>query len=198
MSTGTAKPMPTEPLPPEPVAICELMPITRPAASSSGPPELPGLIEASVWMTLEIWKPLGASIWRCLAETMPVVTVRERPNGLPIAIVGSPTFTSLGVAERERLEAVHLRRVDLQHREVGGGVAAADLGVDAVALLVEAHRDAVGALDHVGVGDDRALACRPRSPSRWRCPGSSSPKGDSLSRWTPRASMNTTPLPSSR
>ena len=37
------------PLPP--VAICELMPITRPAASSSGPPELPGLIAASVWIT---------------------------------------------------------------------------------------------------------------------------------------------------
>ena len=75
MLTGTAKPMPTEPWPP-PVAICELMPITRPWASSSGPPELPGLIDASVWITLLIEKPLGASIWRWSADTIPVVTVR--------------------------------------------------------------------------------------------------------------------------
>ena len=51
MSIGTAKPMPTLPPPPVPVSIWELMPMTRPAASISGPPELPGLIAASVWMT---------------------------------------------------------------------------------------------------------------------------------------------------
>ena len=72
---GTAKPIPTEPWPP-PVAIWLLMPITWPRAFSSGPPELPGLIEASVWMTSLIGKPLGASTWRWSAETMPVVTVR--------------------------------------------------------------------------------------------------------------------------
>ncbi len=42
-----------------------------------------------------IAKPLGAWIWRCSAETTPVVSVRSRPKGLPIAIVGSPTWTSL-------------------------------------------------------------------------------------------------------
>ena len=56
---GIAKPMPTEPLEP-PVAICELIPMTSPRASISGPPELPGLIDASVWMTLSIWKLFGA------------------------------------------------------------------------------------------------------------------------------------------
>ena len=91
---GIAKPMPTLPLPPPPVSICELMPITSPSASISGPPELPGLIAASVWITCEIEKPLGAWIWRCRAETMPLVTVRSRPNGLPIATTGSPTSTS--------------------------------------------------------------------------------------------------------
>ncbi len=89
--TGTAKPMPTEPWPPL-VAIWELMPIARPWASSSGPPELPGLIEASVWMTFEIEKPLGASISRPRADTMPVVTVRWNPSGFPIATTGSPTW----------------------------------------------------------------------------------------------------------
>ena len=69
VSIGTAKPMPTLPLLPlPPVAICELMPITRPAASISGPPELPGLIAASVWMTSSISKPLGAWIVRWTAE----------------------------------------------------------------------------------------------------------------------------------
>ena len=54
---GTANPIPT--LPPDCDAICELTPITLPVASSSGPPELPGLIGASVWITESIWKPSG-------------------------------------------------------------------------------------------------------------------------------------------
>ena len=91
---GIANPMPTEPLPP-PVAIWELMPITRPSPSISGPPLFPGLIEASVWITLEIEKPLGARISRATADTIPVVTVRVKPNGLPIATTGSPTCAEL-------------------------------------------------------------------------------------------------------
>ena len=90
---GIAKPMPTLPLPLPPVSIWELIPITLPAASISGPPELPGLIAASVWITLEIEKPSGAWIWRWRAETMPLVTVRSSPKGLPIATTGSPTST---------------------------------------------------------------------------------------------------------
>ena len=91
MLIGTAKPMPTLPSLPPPVWIWELIPITLPSASISGPPELPGLIAASVWITCEIEKPLGAWIWRCRAETMPAVTVRSSPKGLPIATTGSPT-----------------------------------------------------------------------------------------------------------
>ena len=48
-------------------------------------------------MTWSIVKPLGALIWRCSAETTPVVSVRSRPNGLPIATVGSPTCRPLDV-----------------------------------------------------------------------------------------------------
>ena len=48
MLAGTAKPMPCEP--PEREKIAVLMPTSRPAMSTSGPPELPGLIAASVWM----------------------------------------------------------------------------------------------------------------------------------------------------
>ena len=49
MSTGMAKPIPA--LAPEGLAIYVLTPMRRPALSSNGPPELPGLMAASVWMT---------------------------------------------------------------------------------------------------------------------------------------------------
>ena len=45
---GTAKPMPIEP--PEGEMISVLTPITSPARLNSGPPELPRLMAASVWM----------------------------------------------------------------------------------------------------------------------------------------------------
>ena len=88
VSTAIAKPTPLDWR--EEDAICEFTPITWPSASSSGPPELPGLIAASVWRTPEIGKPLGDWISRSSAEMMPVVTVPERPNGLPMAIASSP------------------------------------------------------------------------------------------------------------
>ena len=72
-------------LPVLPVEICEVTPITRPAASISGPPELPWLIAASVWIAWSIGSVFGASICRCTALTTPVVSVRVKPNGLPIA-----------------------------------------------------------------------------------------------------------------
>ena len=49
---GIAKPTPS--LPPESLSICALTPITCACASSSGPPELPWLIAASVWMESSI------------------------------------------------------------------------------------------------------------------------------------------------
>src|SRR5690606_12217983 len=52
MSMGTAKPMPT--LPPAGAMIAVLIPTSWPFAVTSAPPELPGLIEASVWMKSSI------------------------------------------------------------------------------------------------------------------------------------------------
>jgi hypothetical protein len=78
--------MPTEPPVCEKIAV--LMPTRAPRASTSAPPELPGLTDASVWMKSSYGpEPMK----RSLALTMPVVTVWSRPNGLPIAITGSPT-----------------------------------------------------------------------------------------------------------
>ena len=56
---GMAKPMPS--LPPDSLLICVLTPTTRPAAFRSGPPELPWLMAASVWIEFEIVKLFGRS-----------------------------------------------------------------------------------------------------------------------------------------
>ena len=90
MSIGMAKPMPLLP-----AAIAVLMPMTLPSASSSGPPELPGLIAASVWMRLlRDWSP-SVVIERPLAETMPLVTEFEYvPSGLPMATTSWPTLSA--------------------------------------------------------------------------------------------------------
>jgi hypothetical protein len=45
---GMAKPSPS--LPPPRERMEEFTPITSPSALTSGPPELPGLMEASVWI----------------------------------------------------------------------------------------------------------------------------------------------------
>ena len=71
-----------------------MIPITLPSASSSGPPELPRLIAASVWIALSIEKSVSASIVRFLAETTPTESDCCSPNGLPIAATGSPTANS--------------------------------------------------------------------------------------------------------
>ena len=141
--------------PEPPVSICELMPITSPASFSSGPPELPGLIGASVCSTLSIVKPFGAVIWRCSAEITPVVSVRSRSNGLPIASTGSPTCDGARVAERQRMQRQPVGR-DPQDREIVRGVLADHLRFDRLAFF-EAHRDLDRVLDDVIVGQDRAV-----------------------------------------
>ena len=103
-------------LPPDWLWIWALTPITWPAASSSGPPELPWLIGASVWIESLIEKLFGESIVRWSALTMPLVTVWASPNGLPIATTGSPTWTASelpnvsGVEQRRRAPRCARRR----------------------------------------------------------------------------------------
>ena len=53
------------------------MPITFPFASSTGPPELPGFMAASVWIACATVKPFGASMVRSTPETMPVLMLRS-------------------------------------------------------------------------------------------------------------------------
>ena len=88
--------------------------MTAPVASKSGPPELPGLMEASIWMALVMTRSEDACVWswevesssmdtstgRFSAETMPVVTVLDRPSGAPIAMTGAPTWRVEEVVKR--------------------------------------------------------------------------------------------------
>ena len=144
--------MPTFPVAVSPVSICVFTPMTWPRLLISGPPELPWLMGASVWMTWSMVKRLGAVIRRCRALTIPAVTVRSSPNGFPIATTGSPTRTSVGVTEWERSERAR-GRVHAEHCKIRRRVAADDFGLDRVAVG-EADRDLVRALDDVVVGDD--------------------------------------------
>src|SRR6476469_9399019 len=102
-----AKPTPMEPawLPSEDCdneAIAELIPMTAPFMSTSAPPELPGLMAASVCtalITVSCDCPAASAspevrTGRFRAETMPDVTVAERPSGEPIATTGWPTARS--------------------------------------------------------------------------------------------------------
>src|ERR1051326_7497454 len=91
VSTGTAKPTPS---PPPPVdLIWELMPITWPLALSSGPPELPWLIAASVWMALLMSNDVSDVMLRLSAEITPTDSDCSSPNGLPMAATGAPTVS---------------------------------------------------------------------------------------------------------
>ena len=86
---GTAKLIPADW--PTWLMIAVFMPITSPREFSSGPPELPGLIAASVWMIPLIIRPFLALSERSRLLMIPVVRVRSRPNGLPRARIFWPT-----------------------------------------------------------------------------------------------------------
>jgi hypothetical protein len=73
-----------------------LMPTRLPSMSTSAPPELPGLIAASVWMKFS--KVLMPKRLRPVALTMPWVTVCPTPKGSPTASTTSPTCTEPGSA----------------------------------------------------------------------------------------------------
>ena len=77
------------------VRIEELMPTTSPFMSTSGPPLLPGLMAASVWIAgYVVLLPSSSEptfTGRFSALTMPLVTVDSSPNGEPIATTSWPT-----------------------------------------------------------------------------------------------------------
>ena len=136
--TGIAKPRPLALSDSDLPAV--LMPMTLAFMSISGPPELPWLIDASVWMpsmTVSVSDPSPDNgTGRCSALMMPCVTVLRRPSGAPAAITSSPTLQLVGVAHLRDGQVVDV--VDLQHGQVGLGVAADQVGRHLLAV-VEHH-----------------------------------------------------------
>ena len=80
--------------------VAVLMPITSPREFTSGPPELPGLSAASVWITSPIRRPFCARSERPTALTMPAVTVDSKPSGLPMAMAICPARRFLELPSR--------------------------------------------------------------------------------------------------
>ena len=77
---------------PDGLYIAVFTPISFPPESSRGPPELPGLIAASVCMASLMGTPALDCISLPRALTTPVVNVWSSPNGLPIAKTDCPTL----------------------------------------------------------------------------------------------------------
>src|SRR5213592_4324614 len=109
-----------------------LTPMTRPCESTSGPPELPGFKAASVWMMSSMSRPERERSERPSALTTPVVTVVWKPSGLQIA------------------------GLDPNHREIGVGVVAHQIGAIALAVRV-GDLDPPRSAHDVAVGEDQAV-----------------------------------------
>src|SRR6266446_2422397 len=118
-----------KPIPCPAATIAVLIPITLPSMFRSGPPELPGLIEASVWMKLSY----------CVTPT------RVRPLA-DAELVG---VTQLGRRQGGG-------RVDLEHGEIGLRVAT-DEPRRELPLIRQTHDDFLSVLDHVVVRQDVPL-----------------------------------------
>ena len=130
MSIGMAKPMPLLF-----VAIAVLMPMMAPLASSSGPPQLPGLIAASVWMRLLRFVAVGldaAALRRddAAGDRVGVGAQRAADRDDQLA-----DLERVRVAERGGRQ---VRPLDLDDREVGQGVDPVDrAGEDAAVLELD-------------------------------------------------------------
>ena len=99
---------------------------------------------------------------------MPLVTVRSRPNGLPIATTGSPTST---FEESPSASGWSWSggRVDLEQGDVGRRVGADDLrACRCVSEEPSLTSILLGAFDDVVVGERCGLRCRSGSRSRSR------------------------------
>src|SRR3989304_4556240 len=153
---GTAKATPTFTLSPVGFSSAVLMPTTLPWQSMRGPPELPGFTGVSVWIMSLIGRelPFGLNV-RPVALTIPSVSVPSRLNGFPMARTGSPA-RSASESPSEAGGRAGPRPLHPDDRQVIAGIAAQRLRGKGGAVR-ELHLQAVGAGDHVFVGEDGAL-----------------------------------------
>ena len=150
-----------------------LTPITSPSEDTSGPPELPGLSAASVWMTSSIMRPFRELSERPSAETITgghagveAQRIADRDHQL-----AAPQ--RLGIAQARRRQG-HVF-LDAGEREIRIEIAAEDARGKPAAL----HRRNVrgpGGVDDMRVGDDEAVGRDQEPRSRAQTPAVRAPR----------------------
>ena len=155
--------MPSEPPLREKMAV--LMPTSRPSASTSAPPELPGLMAASVWMKFS--KVLMPSWLRPNADTMPEVTVWPTLNGIAD---GQHHVAHLQIGGVAQCDDGQLGQCDLQHRDVGFGVGP-DEGGAGLTTVAELDLDVGRTLDDMVVRQQHAVSRDDDCPNPGRAAG---------------------------
>ena len=129
MLAGMAKPMPMEPPDFEKIAV--LMPTSSPAMLTSAPPELPGLMAASVWMKKLIVADadLGTRQRRDDAAGHRLSDAEGIADGKhQIA-----HFEAIGVAQGQGRQLL-VAHVDPKHRKVGALICQHDAGLELAAV----------------------------------------------------------------
>ena len=141
---------PTPSLPPLLDEIAVLMPMTSPSRLTSGPPLLPGLIAASVWMKLfALAQADSAALGADDSRGHRAFQAERIAQGQhPIA-----DFGVVAITQFRRREVIGAR--DPQHRQVGLGVGM-DLGCLVLAAVVQADCDLAAVAHHVGVGENHS------------------------------------------
>ncbi len=130
------------------------MPTSRPSRLTSAPPELPGLMAASVWMKkLEIVDAAGRARQR--RDDAAGHGLVQTPNGLPIASTTSPTSIESRIAHLEEGE-LFAGVLDAQQGKVVAFVGGDELGVE-LAPVEQHDADLLRALHDVGIGDDQPV-----------------------------------------
>lgn len=101
---GMAKEMPA-------VTFMLLIPIASPSRFTRGPPELPNVMAASVWMYLMFLPVMPNSFESlCVELTTPAVTVLFRESGDPRATTHSPDFNVEELPSLMGVKSLHLIR----------------------------------------------------------------------------------------
>ena len=142
-------------------------------ASTSGPPELPGLSAASVWITSSISRPDARAASGRAPRRTPVVTVDLEAERVADGDHELTALEQLGIAERRRRQ--RHRRVDAHQREIGVGIVADDaravrLRPSTVVTLTRAAPSTTWLLVSTspsGADDHARARCRRGAGRRW-------------------------------
>ena len=134
--------------------IAVFTPTTSPCAVTSGPPELPGLRAASVWMRLSMSRPPSDAQRPAERADHAGRHRRLEPVGVADGHDQLADAQAARVAEARRHQ---VGRVHAQDGEVGLRVVADELRVQ-FASVAQRHAQLVGAVGDVAVGEDEAVA----------------------------------------